>query len=123
MIATSNIIEYHYLLRRSNTSVSHSVRLFATSWTVALPGSSVCGILQARILEWAAIPFSRGIFPTQGSNPGLLHCRQILYHPSYQGSPSLFTNRFFRIVKTPAREVYGWMLGSLFASASRIGPG
>ena len=27
------------------------------------------------------------IFPTQGSNPGLLHCRQILYHLSYQGSP------------------------------------
>ena len=24
------------------------------------PGSSVCGILQARILEWVAIPFSRG---------------------------------------------------------------
>ena len=28
------------------------------------------GILQARILEWVAFPFSRGIFPTQGSNPG-----------------------------------------------------
>ena len=28
-----------------------------------------------------------GIFPTQGSNPGLLHCRQILYHLSHQGSP------------------------------------
>ena len=42
------------------------------------PGSSVHGILQARILEWVAISFSRGIFPTQGSNPGLLHCRQTL---------------------------------------------
>ena len=29
----------------------------------------------------------QGIFPTQGSNLGLLHCRQILYHLSYQGSP------------------------------------
>ena len=27
------------------------------------------------------------IFPTQGSNPGLLHCRQILYRMSYKGSP------------------------------------
>ena len=27
------------------------------------------------------------IFPTQASNPGLLHCRQILYHLSHQGSP------------------------------------
>ena len=39
------------------------------------------------------IPFSRGSsqprsgIPTQGSNPGLLYCRQILYHLSHQGSP------------------------------------
>ena len=32
------------------------------------PGSSVHGILQTRILEWVPISFSRGIFPTQGSN-------------------------------------------------------
>ena len=30
----------------------------------------------------------QGIFPTQGSNPGLLNCRQISYHLSHQGSPS-----------------------------------
>ena len=36
----------------------------------SLPGSSVHGILQARILDWVAISFSR-IFPIQGSNPGL----------------------------------------------------
>ena len=29
----------------------------------------------------------QGIFPTQGSNSGLLHCRQILYHLRHQGSP------------------------------------
>ena len=29
----------------------------------------------------------QGIFPTQGLNLGLLHCRQILYHLRYQGSP------------------------------------
>ena len=43
-------------------------------------------ILQARILEWVAFPFSGGIFPTQGSNPGHLHCRQILYQLSHKGS-------------------------------------
>ena len=53
------------------------------------PGSSVHGIFQARILEWVAMASSRGIFPTQGLNPGLLHSRQILYQLSYQGSPSL----------------------------------
>ena len=116
----------------------------------SLPGSSVHGILQARILEWVAISFSRGaswprdrilvscttgkfftdwvtretlkwkslsdslwphglhspwnslgqntgvgssslhqgIFQTQGSNPGLLHCRRILYQLSHKGSPT-----------------------------------
>ena len=44
----------------------------------SLPRSSVHGILQARILERVAISFSRGSFPTQGLNLGLLHCRQIL---------------------------------------------
>ena len=34
------------------------------------PGSSVYGILQARILEWAAIPFSRGNLPNPGIEPG-----------------------------------------------------
>ena len=32
----------------------------------------------------------QGIFPTQGWNPGLLHCRQILYHPSYREDPIPF---------------------------------
>ena len=31
----------------------------------------------------------QGIFPTQGSNPGLPHCRWILYQLSYQGSPRI----------------------------------
>ena len=51
------------------------------------PHGLVHGILQARILEWVAFPFSREIFPTQGSNPGLLHFRQILYHWASRGAP------------------------------------
>jgi len=35
------------------------------------------------------MPSSRGIFPTQGSNPGLSNCRSILYCLSHQESPSL----------------------------------
>ena len=31
----------------------------------------------------------QGIFPTQGSNPGLPHCRRILYQLSHQGSPRI----------------------------------
>ena len=48
-------------------SLSH-VQFFAISWTVAPPGSSVPGILQARILEWVVITFSRG-FPNPGVEP------------------------------------------------------
>ena len=55
------------------------------------PGFSDHGVLQARILEWAAFP-STGIFPTEGSKPGFLHCRWILYHLSHLGSPSKFVN-------------------------------
>ena len=52
------------------------------------PGSSVHGILQARILECSCF-LLQGIFLTQGWNTGLLHCRQILYHFSYQGREEL----------------------------------
>ena len=51
------------------------------------PGSSAHGILQARILEWIVLPFSRGIFLTQGLNPGLWISRWILYHLNHEGSP------------------------------------
>ena len=44
---------------------------------------TIHGILWARILEWVAFPFSRG------SNPGLLHCRQILYQLSHKESPRI----------------------------------
>ena len=53
----------------------------------SLPGSSVQGIFQARILEWVAISFSRGSSQTQGSNSGLLHCGQSVYYLSHQGIP------------------------------------
>ena len=52
----------------------------------SLAGSSVHGILQARILKWVAF-LSPGHLPNQGSNPGLLHCRQILYNLSYTVHP------------------------------------
>ena len=68
-------------------SFSHA-RLVATPWPVA------CINL---LPQWDFLGKSTGvdchfllqrIFPTQGSNPSLPHCRQMLYHLSYQGSPS-----------------------------------
>ena len=51
------------------------------------PGSSAHGIFQARMMEWVVIFFSRG-FSQARIEPGLLHCRQILYSLSHQWSPS-----------------------------------
>ena len=39
----------------------------------------------------------QGIFPTQGLNPGLLHCRQILYSLSHHGSSVYKNNSIVRI--------------------------
>ena len=46
-------------------------------------------IFQARILQWVAFP-PPGIFLTWGLNSHLLHCRQILYLLSHQGSPKMY---------------------------------
>ena len=103
------------------------VQFFAIPWTVTHQAPLSVEILQARTLEWVAMPspgdlpnpgieprspllqagsllseppgkpkntgvgslsFLQGIFLTQELNQGLLHCRQILYQLSYQGSPS-----------------------------------
>ena len=52
------------------------------------PGSSVHEILQARILEWVAIFSSRGSSQPRDQTWVFLHCRQILYSLSHQGSPN-----------------------------------
>ena len=69
-------------------SATQSCPTLCNLMACSLPGSSVHGISQARILEWVAISFPRGIFPTQGWNFGLLHCGQILYCLRHKGSPT-----------------------------------
>ena len=66
--------------------VAQSCPTLCNSMDCNLPGSSVHGILQARILEWVAIPVSRESSQPRNRNC-LLHCRCILYHLSHQGSP------------------------------------
>ena len=50
------------------------------------PGSSVHRDSPGKNTGVGCHALLQGIFPTQGSNPGLLRCRQILYHLSHQGS-------------------------------------
>ena len=56
-----------------------------------LPGASVHEIKNTGVRNqeyWSKLHVHlQEIFPTQGLNLGLLHCRQILYHLSYQGNP------------------------------------
>ena len=69
----------------------HEVKVLVTQLGLTLcdpvdcspPGSSVHGILQARILAWVCHFLLQGIFPTQGSNSCLLHCRQTVYPVSH----------------------------------------
>ena len=70
---------------------THRVCMLSRVWLFAIPlGSSVHGIFQARILEWAVISSSWVPFQTRDRIRvflGLLHCRQIPYCLSHQGSP------------------------------------
>ena len=51
------------------------------------PGSSIHGDSPGKNTGMGCHALLQGIFPTQGSNPGILHYRQILYQLIYQGSP------------------------------------
>ena len=67
--------------KESEVKVLSRVRLFATPWLLRpwdFPGKNT-GVGCHFLLQ--------GIFPTQGSNPGIPHCRQTLYRLSYQESP------------------------------------
>ena len=51
------------------------------------PGSSVHGDSPGKNTGVGCHALLQGIFPTQGLNSGLPHCKQILYHLSHKGSP------------------------------------
>ena len=53
------------------------------------PGSSVHGDSPGKNTRVDCHALLQGIFPTQGSNPGLPHWGQILYHLSHQESPRI----------------------------------
>ena len=54
------------------------------------PGSLVRGDSPGKNTRVGCHVLLLGIFPTQGLNPGLPHCRHILYHLSHQGSIYIF---------------------------------
>ena len=74
--------------------VAQSCPTLCNPMDCSLSGSTICGILQARILEWVASSFSRGS-SDPWVEPKFPHCRQILYHLSQQGSPTPCRTHFF----------------------------
>ena len=81
---------YHFIHMCFNKvevkSLSRS-RLFATPWIVVCTKLLRPWDFQGKSTVVGCHFLLQGIFPTQGSNPGLSHCRQALYHLSHQGSP------------------------------------
>ena len=49
--------------------------------------------------EVGSLSLLQGIFPTQGSNPGLLHCRRILYQLSPRKPSGIYTMEYYSIIK------------------------
>ena len=72
----------------------------------SLPGSSVHGIFQARVLEWVAISFSRGSSRPRDWTQGLPHCRQALL-PSEPPGKSLLDIFIKKKVLKKKRAVEG----------------
>ena len=81
------------------------------------PASSVPGVLQARILDWVAIPFSRGSSwlrdqtlrssALQALNPGLLPYRQILYHLNHQEKLNVLSKQKMKLrLKDPTASLF-----------------
>ena len=79
---SGNWIPYISTLNKMFSRVS----FFMTAWTVA--HQTPLSMQFSRQKYWSGLPFpSPGDPQIQGSNLGLLHCRQILYHLSHQKSP------------------------------------
>ena len=88
-----------------------------TLWICSPPGSSVHGDSPGKNIGVDCHALLQEIFPIQGSNPGLPHCRQILYCLSHQGSPR-------PIEKTVTRDQNGlswWLSWYLPANAGDVG--
>ena len=75
----------------------------------SLPGSSVHSDSPGKNTRLGCHALLQGIFPTQGSNPGLPHCRWILYHRSHQGSPRILEwVAYTRLIKTIIDIFFFW---------------
>ena len=99
------------------------------------PGSSVHGDSPGKDAGVGCHSLLQGTFPTQGSNPGLPHCRWILYYLGYQGSPMLMSKfqissisllmrslqKYNNAINIINMEVKAWILLAIPIALSGIG--
>ena len=69
--------------------VAHSCPTLCDPMDYSLPGSSVHRDSLGKNTGLGCHALLQGIFPSQGLNSGLLHCRWTLYHVSHQESPRI----------------------------------
>ena len=89
------------------------VQLFATPGTAAHQAPLSMGILQARILERLATPFSRESSQPRDRTQGLWHCKWILYQLSHQGSPRGVTDAVISRMRRETSDMFGESQGRL----------
>ena len=92
--------------------------LFATPWIVACTKLLHPWDFQGKSTGVVCHSLLQGIFPTQGSNPGLSHCRQTLYCLSHQGS-RCFLVFVKTLVKWPLRVLVFFFKFRMIASLSQ----
>ena len=89
----------HACEKKVKVFIAQLCPIFCDPWDCSLPDSSVQGILQARILEWVVIPFSRGS-----------------YRPRDQTQVSYIAHRFITI--WPPRKPCGYIYPLFFGFPS-----
>ena len=82
----------YYITYYVTMSCSVATRFFVTPWVIASQAPQ--SVEFSRQEYWSGLPFpSPGDLPNPGIELGLLHCRQILYHLSHQGSPIILATK------------------------------
>ena len=92
---------WFFSLWKSEGEVAQSCPTLCDHIGCNLPGCSIQGVFQARVLEWVCHFLLQGIFPTQGSNPGLPHCSRLFTVWATREAPSLWRilNKYFWLMK------------------------
>ena len=107
--------------RESHSVMSNSLQPYGLYSPWGSPGQTTSA---------GSLSLLQGIFPTQGSNPGLLHCRQILHRVSHQGSPEASETAHFHISwpfgYSPLRTfkplpIFCWVIKTILSSLLAVG--